>query len=723
MLIYQVCWLVHVTSILFSVYSIPTNDLEMQGDMPLTGEDSQFQVDIGSGDLTAVADDDINELSVININQMKCGDSVPHDAISAFLPPLFEMVYGYNKGRRNAVGHITYTGPMKNGIERLIKLQVCSYTLLDKFWALAAEYNISRWSAHGGTLMGAMCHRSINPWDDDIDITLSSCEALEQIFAKGTNVTEKYPNMVKNQHTVGLWEGRLIDGEGDDYVLIRGPKKVEKYNWFKLKAVNQILKQPTRDLGGMDIMCFDGRISTPEQRPMKSSGFRDAVVKEKAELQVVNYGPTKIMIVPDSVGRQYVLDRYKKEEYCDFPFDKTTPRLPAATYHETGRAPPPILPRHASQMNAILSNWYISQKVRDDWLMEIGKTPGNELNEKVPYLDEVEIDNSIAIPDSCRIAGSVSQSRYANNKILKVVGFNAGRATYWAEFAEMVETMPELEKPDVIILNEMDIGMARSGNVHTTRKLAFRLGMNYAWGLEFVELSNGNWQEQNQTEGMKNALGLHGNAILSRCPMYDPVIYRDKLDERYFSHKRFSGNAQGSEKRLGGRMGLFVRTGEMVETDTDSTKDHASTPHVIVGSVHKLEEKTYRKEIWDYLGFGKFPNITDKETLTEKGISAIGDTSTLGIIISGDLASRGFCTQSGLSNLDKPQKHRTFPADCKTQRLGHWRGDQFCGNMKVSGDDRSILPCYESTAASPSFNETVQISDHSIIQISLEMKG
>eukprot|EP01083_Nonionella_stella_P276940 941478_1 len=154
-------------------------------------------------------------------------------------------------------------------------------------------------------------------------------------------------------------------------------------------------------------------------------------------------------------------------------------------------------------------------------------------------------------------------------------------------------------------------------------------------------------------------------------------------------------------------MGLFVRTGEMDVTDSNSsTKDNASAPHVIVGSVHKLEEKTYRKEIWDYLGFGKFPNITDKEKLTEKGVSAIGDTATLGIITSGDLASRGFCTQSGLSNLDKPQKHRTFPADCKTQRLGNWRGDQFCGNMKVSGDDRSILPCYESTAASPSINET-----------------
>ena len=85
---------------------------------------------------------------------------------------------------------------------------------------------------------------------------------------------EKYPDIDVPQYTVGEWEGRLIDG--DDYILIRGPGKKPKQSWFKLKAVNQILKYPTQDLGGMDIMCFDERISLPERGPMKSSGFCDA---------------------------------------------------------------------------------------------------------------------------------------------------------------------------------------------------------------------------------------------------------------------------------------------------------------------------------------------------------------------------------------------------------------------------------------------------------------
>ena len=84
--------------------------------------------------------------------------------------------------------------------------------------------------------------------------------------------------------------------------------------------------------------------------------------------------------------------------------------------------------------------------------------------------------------------------------------------------------------------------------------------------------------------------------------------------------------------------------------------------------------------------------------MKQVGISRYNNS--IGVVASGDLESRGFCTESGLRNLDKPQKHRTFPADCEKQQLGLWRGDQFCGNMKVLNDDRSILPCYKAPISS-----------------------
>ena len=451
------------------------------------------------------------------------------------------------------------------------------------------------------------------------------------------------------------------------------------------------------------------------------------VVMEEAELQIVEFGPSRIMLVPDLIGQQYVLERYQKESFCDFPLDKTTPPLPISEYSNIGRAMPPWLPMGASRLDEVLSKWYISPNKREEWLSQIDQTSGNELNKQVPNLDHVEIDNSIASTESCCIGDSEQVE-------LNIIGFNAGRGKYWAEFAEMIELLPELNKPDLIIMSEMDIGMARSGNMHTTRKLAFRLGMNYAWGLEFVELTNGNKEEQNMTVGMKNALGLHGNAILSRCPLYNPKIFRDKLDERYFSNKAFKVNAMGTEKRLGGRMGLYVHTGPSPDSMADKSSlvmignqtTLSLAPHVIAGSVHKVKEDTFRKEIWEYQGFGQFPKIYKSEKVKQNGVSLYKNNR--GVVSSGDLESRGFCTESGLKNLDKPQKHRTFPASCAKQQLGNWRGDYFCGNMKALYDDISILPCYNvqeaefTNSTSDSKNAVgVQISDHSIIQIRLEM--
>ena len=57
----------------------------------------------------------------------------------------------------------------------------------------------------------------------------------------------------------------------------------------------------------------------------------------------------------------------------------------------------------------------------------------------------------------------------------------------------------------------MDIGMERSGNVHTARWLALQLEMNYAYGVP--ELTSGTKKEQNITEGKHNALSLYGNTI------------------------------------------------------------------------------------------------------------------------------------------------------------------------------------------------------------------
>lgn len=95
--------------------------------------------------------------------------------------------------------------------------------------------------------------------------------------------------------------------------------------------------------------------------------------------------------------------------------------------------------------------------------------------------------------------------------------------------AELLEQAAALRAADVIILNEVDWGVKRSDYRNITADLAKRLGLNYAFGVQFVELSPverslrsvaGN-DETSPTEetDFGRYKGLHGTAILSRFPL------------------------------------------------------------------------------------------------------------------------------------------------------------------------------------------------------------
>jgi hypothetical protein len=236
-----------------------------------TGERAQFVLPI-------TATDDIAPINLHANYGFDCGNKINlEDTVAPSTIPLFEMVSGYSPSRStNGVGHRMYRGPIENGVMTLTQLQICSYYALQKFQALAEAHNMSRYSAHGGTLMAAVCHRSINPWDDDIDITVSTCEPLARLYASAGSVAARYPAMPVAQYSVKGWEGRLLD---DEWILLKGSLG-RRGNWYKLKAVSQIENMPARDLAGMDIMCFESSISQPEAGPMESSGFRAACKSE-----------------------------------------------------------------------------------------------------------------------------------------------------------------------------------------------------------------------------------------------------------------------------------------------------------------------------------------------------------------------------------------------------------------------------------------------------------
>lgn len=103
------------------------------------------------------------------------------------------------------------------------------------------------------------------------------------------------------------------------------------------------------------------------------------------------------------------------------------------------------------------------------------------------------------------------------------------------KYRETVEQMEVLRSVDVLALNEVDLGLKRTGYRDVARELAAALKMNYVYGVEFIEIDPLNLGSENFAEvspgetkielrrligvDTERYQGLHGNAILSRFPI------------------------------------------------------------------------------------------------------------------------------------------------------------------------------------------------------------
>jgi endonuclease/exonuclease/phosphatase family metal-dependent hydrolase len=128
---------------------------------------------------------------------------------------------------------------------------------------------------------------------------------------------------------------------------------------------------------------------------------------------------------------------------------------------------------------------------------------------------------------------------------LRVVAWNLQRGQRLDELARALATAPALAGADVLLLVEVDLGLARSGNRNVARELAGALGLSYAFGVSYLVLEDDFGENP---DGKANGLALAGTAILSRVPIrrvenVDLPELRDKFSS--------------SEKRLGKKRALL----------------------------------------------------------------------------------------------------------------------------------------------------------------------
>lgn len=129
---------------------------------------------------------------------------------------------------------------------------------------------------------------------------------------------------------------------------------------------------------------------------------------------------------------------------------------------------------------------------------------------------------------------------------IRCVSWNIEKGKNFEEIVRAFTSDSRLACADVILLQEVDAGMARSRNRFVARDLALALKMNFAFAPCWIELTRGVGNDL-EISG-ENTLSLQGNALLTKCPIQFAGISRLPRGFEAFDC---------AEKRYGGRNGLY----------------------------------------------------------------------------------------------------------------------------------------------------------------------
>src|SRR5438094_9079198 len=139
------------------------------------------------------------------------------------------------------------------------------------------------------------------------------------------------------------------------------------------------------------------------------------------------------------------------------------------------------------------------------------------------------------------------RSMSMENQALRLVTWNIEKGKRWPLIEKCLQH-DSIRTAGILCLNEVDDGMARSGNLRTAYEIGDRLGMRVIFGQTFKEFTKGIGDEL--LAPGENTTAVQGNAILSRLPIVDS---RNVLLPACFDHSR------RAEKREGNRHALIVR--------------------------------------------------------------------------------------------------------------------------------------------------------------------
>jgi len=127
---------------------------------------------------------------------------------------------------------------------------------------------------------------------------------------------------------------------------------------------------------------------------------------------------------------------------------------------------------------------------------------------------------------------------------IRVVDWNIDRGLQLGGVIEFLAAA----KADLLILQEVDMNARRTHRLNVAREIAQRLKMNYVWGCEFQEL----------TQGTRSSPAFHGQATLSPWPLSNARVLRFQRQSNFWRPRWYLPDIEPLQERIGGRMALVV---------------------------------------------------------------------------------------------------------------------------------------------------------------------
>lgn len=125
---------------------------------------------------------------------------------------------------------------------------------------------------------------------------------------------------------------------------------------------------------------------------------------------------------------------------------------------------------------------------------------------------------------------------------IRVVNWNINRGLQLQRIVEFLASA----KADIILLQEADLNTRRTHHVNVASEIAQKLQLNYVFGREFQEL----------TQGSRRSPAYHGQATLSPWPLSNTRIIRFQRQSNFWRPHWFLPETDPFQQRTGGRLAL-----------------------------------------------------------------------------------------------------------------------------------------------------------------------